>query len=347
MEKLEPADSLLANVFTWYKSYLAHKITTLKSPSNLKIDIHVKKILFAENIEELDAIAKFLAAQGMTSFYNYAKPLFRFYTFLESIDIGSMKEITSKILYKKFALEYCKKINLADSTSEAALRIIINFFNYIDENNSEYKYKISKDSQGVAISSPFTNQNDFEYITEEELKTFNNYLDEIEPTKDTLNHYRDILLLKFLYTTGISSSELINLKKSDIKEKKDLFELKIKGNHARSVCIPQEKVSKCFDKYKAKDNKETSIYFFTTNGEQLKPTTIQSITKKYFLASPVKKENITPSMIRNSYAILLDKYRIPNTEIQKLLGFKDKATLSKLLAKSKLVITPIDVIKMI
>jgi site-specific recombinase XerD len=159
-----------------------------------------------------------------------------------------------------------------------------------------------------------------------------NYLDEEEiqkileapgklATKNIQQQTRDIAILYMLYGTWLRVSELIKLKKSDIKIDSNQFSVLGKWSKIRSIFatkIAREKLKNYLNQ-----RKDDSPYLFTTvsvNGlwEYLSRNSIEDIVRKYAKLAGITKR-VTPHTLRHSFATSLIKKGADIRAVQTLL----------------------------
>ncbi|AHB41584.1 tyrosine recombinase [candidate division SR1 bacterium RAAC1_SR1_1] len=160
-----------------------------------------------------------------------------------------------------------------------------------------------------------------------------NYLDEDEilkileapgklANKNVEQQTRDIAILYMLYGTGLRVTELIKLKKTDIKIDSNQFSVIGKGSKLRSIFatkIAREKLQNYL-----KQRKDNSEYLFTTVsvnglGEYLSRNSIEDIVRKYAKLAGITKR-VTPHTLRHSFATSLIKKGADIRAVQTLLG---------------------------
>jgi len=140
---------------------------------------------------------------------------------------------------------------------------------------------------------------------------------------------RDSLILEFLYATGVRVSELVNIKVNDISDR----EIRIlgKGNKERIVKFG-DYASLALDKYLhdgyLKLNKKKSEYLFLNkNYTQLTDRGVRLILDKIIDKTSINK-NISPHMIRHSFATHLLNEGCDLLSVQQLLGHESLSATS-------------------
>ena len=194
--------------------------------------------------------------------------------------------------------------------------------------NSFYEFLIGEDiinsNPCDIIVSPKLPKKLPNYLTEEEVKKL------LDVRLDTPYSYRNKAMFELLYATGLRVSELINLKFNDIDFKNDFIRVLGKGTKERIVPINEDAekwLSIYLDKYRFLLLKgKNSDYLFISNA--LKPISRQGffkIVKQEVKLSGITK-NVSPHVLRHSFATHLLNAGIDLRVIQELLGHSDIAT---------------------
>jgi integrase/recombinase XerC len=146
--------------------------------------------------------------------------------------------------------------------------------------------------------------------------------------EETLEGWRDKLILEFFYATGIRLSELIQLKENQINLHARTIKVLGKRNKERVIPFPAGIVS-ILEGYKKVRNKEISAkdhgYLFVTNkGEPCYPMMVYRIVKKY-LDQYTTSEKRSPHVLRHSYATHLLNKGAELNAVKDLLGHSSLA----------------------
>lgn len=162
----------------------------------------------------------------------------------------------------------------------------------------------------------------FEYNELEEL--FN------VPDVSTSLGQRDLLLLELLYATGVRVGELTNIKVKDIDLSSKSILILGKGNKERIVTYGDycEEILKRYlnDGYLLLNTKNSEYLFLNKNGGCLTERGVRYILDQIIKQTSINK-NISPHMIRHSFATHLLNEGCELTTVQKLLGHESiKAT---------------------
>jgi integrase/recombinase XerC len=154
-----------------------------------------------------------------------------------------------------------------------------------------------------------------------------NLLDKVT-FEDTLEGWRDKLILEFFYATGIRLSELIQLKENQINKQARTIKVLGKRNKERVIPFPVSIVS-ILERYTAIRNKEVNMknhgYLFVTDkGEPCYPMMVYRIVKKY-LDEHTSSEKRSPHVLRHTYATHLLNKGAEINAVKDLLGHSSLA----------------------
>ena len=147
---------------------------------------------------------------------------------------------------------------------------------------------------------------------------------------DTPLGQRDLLLLEMLYATGCRVGELVSMKVSDIDFGRRNILILGKGNKERYVTYGEycEDALKKYlnDGYKTLNKNNIDYLFLNNNGGVLTERGVRFILEKIIKQTGINK-NISPHMIRHSFATHLLNEGCDLLTVQKLLGHESiKAT---------------------
>lgn len=264
-------------------------------------------------------------------------------------------------LLKEFNV-FLKNKRLSENTLESYVRDIKNFLMYLEENNLDYKnikksniiaYFLNMQKRGRATSSISRSlaairsfyrmlykksliQSDptLEIETPKIEKKLPSILslEEIEmllamPKGEDFKAIRDKTMLEVLYASGIRVSEIINLNVDDVNLK--LGYLRCNGSKER--IIPLGKIAlQSLEKYmtlrdKLLAGKEEKALFVNNKGDRMTRQGFWKILKYYANLANIQKE-ITPNIIRHSFAAHLIENGADLKSLQELLGHSDIST---------------------
>lgn len=151
-----------------------------------------------------------------------------------------------------------------------------------------------------------------------------------EPASSTYIDYRDFLLLDVLYSTGLRVSELVSLEVSHLFNGRGQFLIRGKGNKERLVFISQLALSYLKKYFQLREmhlegKAATNSFFLSKIGKPLSVRGVQYIIQKYIENLGILK-NISPHMMRHSFATHLLNAGADIRAVQELLGHSSLAT---------------------
>ena len=263
-------------------------------------------------------------------------------------------------------LEFLKyQKNYSDYTIMSYENDITEFFNYINSEGLNYKnieysdirfylmYLKEKDDNNSSIDRKLSALRGFyKYLVNEEVvhnnvfslvngpkksKKLPRYFDynELEemfliPDTNTALGQRDLLLLEMLYATGCRVGELVSIKVKDIDFNRRTILIIGKGNKERYLNYGEycEDILKKYlkDGYLSLNINKSEFLFLNKNGGVLTERGVRFILDKIIKQTGINK-NISPHMIRHSFATHLLNEGCDLLTVQKLLGHESiKAT---------------------
>ncbi len=263
--------------------------------------------------ENLDNYLDYLSYQKAYSMYtvnSYKNDILEFleYCQKEAIDYKDIEYSDTRI-YLMYLKDKKKDTNTSINRKLSALR---SFYKYlVKQNIVNNNVFLLLNGQKKAKKLPRY----FEY----------NELEELFLVPDILKPLgqRDRLILEMLYATGVRVGELVNIKTSDI----NLSERKIiilgKGNKERQVEYGEycEEILNTYLKDgREKLKKSTTDFLFLNHlGEKLTERGVRYILNELIKQTSLTK-NISPHMLRHSFATHLLNEGCDLTSVQKLLG---------------------------
>ncbi len=246
---------------------------------------------------------------------NYSLRLNRLVDFLGDIQI--------KDLNRMQVLDFRMELNrqgLSTKTINYHIVAIRAFLKFLLKNDIDC---MSPDKLELAKTPP----REVHYLDEEEIEKILNAPGKTA-TKNIEKQTRDIAILYMLYGTGLRVSELIKLKKSDIKIDSNQFSVVGKGSKLRAIFatkIAREKLQQYLNQ-----RKDSSPYLFTTVsvnglGEHLSRNSIEDIVRTYARLAGINKK-VSPHTLRHSFATSLIKKGADIRAVQTLLGHSSITT---------------------
>lgn len=276
-----------------------------------------------------------------------------------------LKKETEKTIHSY--LDYLKyQKNYSDYTIENYHRDILEFFDYLDREVLDYKsvvysdlrfflmyLKDEKKDKNSSIDRKLSSLRGFyQYLANEGVVSNNvfsllngpkkekklpryfeyNELESLFEVCDLSNALgqRDRLILEMLYATGVRVGELVSIKVSDINFSSRTILILGKGNKERIVPYGDycEEILKLYlkDGYLSLNNQNSPYLFLNARGGKLTERGVRYLLEEIIKKTSVQK-NISPHMIRHSFATHLLNQGCDLMTVQKLLGHESiKAT---------------------
>ncbi len=246
----------------------------------------------------------------------------------ESTVISYKRDIKSlaKYLKQKHSISDVNKINelhinnylkneeksgKADTTISRRISSFRRFFSFLIKNHKINNYPVEN------IKNPVIHRKQIEYLTFEEVEKLLSV-----PNGSTDKDIRDKALIELVYATGMKVTELINLKVGDININLGYIQCG-NGDNARVLPITQIAQLSLY-KYIISARKnilkgENDFLFLNMKGKKLSRQGFWKIIKHYAKKSGIRTD-ITPNMLRHSFAKHLLENGADLTSVKELLG---------------------------
>ena len=321
---LDSENSFNKTLLFWITRYMHSKLNSLsnrqvKDPqalariiSNLRTGV--------DSIETLSHLAKEARNAGLIGINTYYKPLEKLYYYLEEMGPASMKEIDEELISDFLASATAR---LSDATKKNYRISMINFFGYIDKQNSDddgrtHRYGIELKNWGGLSGKSGTKLPSF--MQEEEVERF---LEAIEtyPFQSSVAA-RNRLLIKLILFTGIRVGEALQLKTKDLIAEGDIYLIRIigKGNKARVVMIKATHINKYLTEWMQICRCESDWLFCNKKGTPLTQAYVSRIVEKILMKAGIRKEKNGAHMLRHTFATMLYLKKKDLVLVQEALG---------------------------
>lgn len=245
---------------------------------------------------------------------SYKRDLVKLNRYLESLGINSSADVNTTDL-NSYVL-YMKEQNMSTATISRNVASIKSFFMYLFKNSR------IKEDPAEQIKPPKIEKKLPEILTVEEI---NKLLE--QPSKSNPKEIRDKAMLELLYATGMRVSELISLQLSDVNLTMSYIMCR-DANKER--VIPIENAAKAaLENYISNTRMvmvSDSPYLFTNmKGQPMTRQGFWKLIKIYAKRAGIDKD-ITPHMIRHSFASHLVCNGADLKAVQEMLGHSDIST---------------------
>ncbi len=273
-----------------------------------------------KNIPELDSYLDYLKYQKNYSDYtilSYKEDIVEYLNFIQSESL-SFKTIQYSDI--RFYLMYLKDTKKDDNSSiNRKLSSLRGFYKFLANE------KIVESNVFSLVNGPKKSKKLPRYFEYNELEEMF-----LVPDKKTPLGQRDLLILEMLYATGVRVGELVGMKVSDIDLGNKTILILGKGNKERYVTYGEycEDALKLYlnDGRNALNTQNSDYVFLNHNGGVLTERGVRYLLNQIIQKTSIHK-NISPHMIRHSFATHLLNQGCDLLTVQKLLGHESiKAT---------------------
>ena len=265
---------------------------------------------------------------------SYKRDALVFVRFLEERGVHDIAEVTEDMVSEYQT--HLKEKKMAVSSIMRYNTTLKNFFTYLVENGN-----ISENPAEV-IKSPTLSKKSPRVLTDTETMELLN-----QEFSDTPKGMRDKAILEMLYSTGLKTSEIIELKLDNIDMGLGCVIIPKQGPNEGDRVIPYGKMTRnavtTYLLTARKDllgNKEDNGYIFLNcDGNRLSRQGVWKLVKFYAQRAGISSE-ITPYSLRHSFAAHLVENGADISSIQDMMGFSPSNTLSKYVNKEKPQVDP-------
>ncbi len=156
--------------------------------------------------------------------------------------------------------------------------------------------------------------------------------DEIErllaaPDRATPEGLRDAALLEVFYSCGLRISELAALPQRDVSLEEGSLRVRGKGSKVREVPLGRRAMDAiaAYLAGRARSGKRAETLFLSRAGKRMSRTALWQVVKRHARAANIR-QNVTPHMLRHSFATHLLDHGADLRAVQEMLGHTDIST---------------------
>ena len=245
---------------------------------------------------------------------SYRRDLLKLYTFCKERGCSDLTLINGTDL--NAYILYLEKKGMSQATISRSIASIKSFYLFLLKNG------VVKEDYADALKPPKIEKKAPETLTIEEINLLLN-----QPSRLTPKEIRDKAMLELLYATGMRVSELINLKITDVNLTMSYILCRDVG---KERVIPIENIAKVALENYIKSVRENmcngSMFLFTNmKGQPMTRQGFWKLIKGYAAKAGIEKD-ITPHMIRHSFAPHLVSNGADLKAVQEMLGHSDIST---------------------
>lgn len=285
-------------------------------PIIIEVIIFLKEKAMEDKIADFTDYLKNCKSSSENTILSYQRDLRHFYKYISSCGLTKIENVNkTNIMAYVFDLQKNNKSSATISRNIASLRA---FFQFL------YKEGIISVNPILNMSSPKVEKKYPEILS----------LDKVEllleqPSGNDLKSVRDKAMLELLYATGIRVTELISLKSEDINIPMEY--IKCKSNEKTRIIPLGSKSIRALENYIKNarllmiGNPKEYTLFVNCNGQ---PMTRQGFWKiiKFYAKKAGIVEDITPHMLRHSFAVHMIENGADLLSVQEMLGHSDIST---------------------
>ena len=245
---------------------------------------------------------------------SYKRDLLKFVGYFQSKDLERLEDITETYI-TSYVLDM-EKNGMSMATVSRNIASIKSFYAFL------LRERIVDNDPAENIKPPKIVKKVPEILTINEV---NKLLS--QPTNKTPKEVRDKAMLELLYATGIRVTELVTLKLTDVNMKLGFIECH-DGDKVRTVPVAevaQRALSRYITEVRDDMGGGSDYLFFNCKGAPMSRQGFWKIIKYYAAKAGIDKD-ITPHMIRHSFASHMLNNGADIKSVQEMLGHVDIAT---------------------
>lgn len=138
--------------------------------------------------------------------------------------------------------------------------------------------------------------------------------------------YKHRVLLTLAYATGMRRNELLHIRLKDIDRQRSVIRVTGKGNKQRELPVP-DKLFKSLEKYYRRWRPVVYLFEGAVPGKAYSAASMQKIVKDNAVKAGIKK-NISPHVLRHSFATHMLERGVNLKRLQLLMGHNSMTTTS-------------------
>lgn len=275
------------------------------------MEVGEKESSIEKNIKDFIYFAEFGDNKSLNTIKSMKKDLIQLAEYLEKIEkIYKSKDIDS-VMLRGFIVSLQEE-GITKRTINRKLSSMRSFFKYLVREN------IIKQSPVEVIASPDFDAQKPDTLTLKEI----NKLREVVSLKNA-NGLRDRLILELLYSTGITSVEMLGLGEGVFDL--DRRELYISSGKNRRVVFFSERTREFFKRYilakkeKYKEKYNPDILFVNGSASRLSDRSLRRIIDRYAVKAGIERE-ISPYTFRHTFAMHMLSNGMDILYLKELMG---------------------------
>lgn len=278
----------------------------------------------SKNIESLmGSLDKFLHFQEVIlgKSYNtirgYKRDILQFIEYIaDNEDISNYNQVD--VFTVRSFIAYSNTNDVGKRSINRKISALRTFFSYLKEQ------EIIESNKLIYVNMPKFEKDLPTVLTKEDINKLRNVIDVSKVTG-----IRDRLIIEFLYSSGLRSSELVSLSELMINVEDREVRVLGKGNKER-ITFFSENAKKWYNMYiSAKRNEyknyTASIVFVNSRGQRITTRSLRRLISDYAVKAGINKE-VSPHVFRHSFATTLLNNEVDIRYLQELLGHSSIST---------------------
>jgi integrase/recombinase XerD len=147
------------------------------------------------------------------------------------------------------------------------------------------------------------------------------------PDTSTDKGVRDSAILELFYSCGLRISELASLHVMNVQLKESSLRVQGKGNKTRLIPLGKTAIAKVNAWYttRARWKQQDNTVFLSSHGKRMSRSSVWQVVKRAAQTANIR-QNVTPHMLRHSFATHLLDNGADLRAVQEMLGHSDIAT---------------------
>ncbi|GHU49147.1 tyrosine recombinase XerD [Clostridia bacterium] len=246
----------------------------------------------------------------------YCRDINEFYGFVAENSGNDIKDtVQADIAAYLLKLRQDNRSGSTINRKMASLRIFFKFM---------YSEAYTSGNPALGIRVPKVNRREIEYLTLSEVERL------LDQPDDSTKGIRDKAILELMYATGMRVSEVIEANVEHLNLRMGF--ITCTGEHGKARIIPLGRPARAaLEEYiyahrakilRGKD--DDKALFLNYSGGRMSRQGLWKILKEYAIAAGIKK-NITPQILRNSFAVHMLQNGADLKSLQELMGHEDMA----------------------
>ena len=272
-----------------------------------------------DQIQEYLAYIQTQNQASQNTVLSYRSDLIRFAEAMEKQGVFRPEKVTrTDVLAYFHEMEQSAK---APSTIFRAIASLNGFYQYL------LVHRLVKENPVLGVARPEVVRKAPSVLTAEQVDKLLS-----QPSGNDPKSVRDRAMLECMYATGMRVSELLELRKDQV----DLIGEYIQcsdGGHSRVIPIGQKAVAALKEYLELRREQPEPVLFLNRSGKPMTRQGFWKLVKQYAAQSGIE-ENITPFVLRHSFAVHLLENGADLASVQEMLGHSALAT-TQIYAKMK------------